>query len=114
VVASWAAVLAATGFHYSAVTGEMRFAASNRPKSTTFWSTGDAWGTVTQTRSRGGTTFEIRVLHGQLPRLSRVTITGAGSADLPVAGPLNEGQAARVTMTGQSAKPTKRRAAARA
>ena len=47
-MASWAAVLALTGFHYSAVTGEMTFDA-RRPGSRTFWSTGDAWGVLALT-----------------------------------------------------------------
>jgi len=47
-MASWAAVLALTGFHYSAVSREMRF--GNLPSgSRTFWSTGDAWGVVANT-----------------------------------------------------------------
>jgi uncharacterized protein (DUF608 family) len=42
-MASWAAVLALTGFHWSAVTGTMQLAP--RP-GRHFWSNGSAWGTV--------------------------------------------------------------------
>lgn len=50
-MASWASVTALTGFHYSAVTGTMRFAASDTPV-TWFWSTGNAWGTLRQDGER--------------------------------------------------------------
>lgn len=48
-MASWAAVLALTGFQYSAVSGVMRFALN---AGQTFWSTGYAWGTCRQTPQR--------------------------------------------------------------
>ena len=48
-MASWAAVLAMTGFRYSAVDGAIAFAATARV-STTFWSTGYGWGVLEQRR----------------------------------------------------------------
>ena len=62
-MASWAAVLAWTGFHYSAVEGRMSFAA--RP-GTHFWSTGYAWGTCRQERIDGGMRVELCVCGGEL------------------------------------------------
>ncbi len=50
-LASWAGHLFWTGFHYSAVTGVMEFAAAKKA-TTWFWSTGRAWGTCRQTRRR--------------------------------------------------------------
>ena len=58
-MASWSAVLALTGFHYSAVTRTMRFAAAD---GTYFWATGDAWGTCTIAGRDG----ELNVLHGDV------------------------------------------------
>jgi uncharacterized protein (DUF608 family) len=58
-MASWSAVLALTGFHYSAVSGTMRFQA---PDGTHFWSTGDAWGTCTIR----GTAGDLQILHGRI------------------------------------------------
>jgi len=60
-MASWAALLALTGFHYSAVTGTMRFAASDTPV-TWFWSTGYAWGTLRQ----DGDDVELKVCDGSV------------------------------------------------
>jgi len=62
-MASWAAVLALTGFHYSAVDATMRFAAREGRH---FWSTGDAWGTCTIKRKQNGWSAELHLLHGRL------------------------------------------------
>ncbi|HUT34865.1 MAG TPA: GH116 family glycosyl-hydrolase [Planctomycetota bacterium] len=78
-MASWSAVLALTGFHYSAVTRTMTFAAARKP-TTWFWSTGSAWGTVRQRPSRRGTHVEIAVLHGRL-ELGKVLLEGLGSVE---------------------------------
>ena len=59
-MASWAGVLAQSGFQYSAVTQSMRF--TGRP-GTYFWSTGSAWGTCTIEESGDA---ELKVLFGEL------------------------------------------------
>ncbi len=78
-MASWAAVLALTGFQYSGVTETMRFApvagATRR-----FWSTGDAWGTVRLDPDGAGTAVTLTVLAGQLA-LRRLHV-GTGSVAL--------------------------------
>jgi hypothetical protein len=79
-MASWAAVLAVTGFRYSAVEQTIRFAAAKKP-STVFWSNGYAWGTFRQRPTRGGVRVELKVLHGRVP-LRRLDLTGAGSIEL--------------------------------
>jgi uncharacterized protein (DUF608 family) len=81
-MASWAAVLAWTGFQYSAVEGRMAFAA--RP-GTHFWSTGYAWGTCTQEASGDGVQVVLSVKHGELA-LRRFALTGTGEVlwDVPV------------------------------
>ena len=50
-LAAWGAVVAVAGFGYSAVRGEMRFAAA---PGTVFWSNGSAWGTCTRTPDANG------------------------------------------------------------
>jgi hypothetical protein len=62
-LASWTAVLALTGFHYSAAAGIMEFAAAPGP-ATWFWSNGTAWGTVRQVPSADGVEVTLEVLHG--------------------------------------------------
>jgi uncharacterized protein (DUF608 family) len=79
-MASWAAVLALTGFHYSAVTETIEFAATAGP-SQVFWSNGSAWGTCVQTPAADGVAIELHVLHGTLA-VRRLVLVGAGEAVL--------------------------------
>lgn len=66
-MASWASLLALSGFHYSGVEGSMSFTAK---PGTYFWSNGYAWGTC-QVKAGGG--FVLSVLKGSL-RLNRLSI----------------------------------------
>ncbi|HEU0165574.1 MAG TPA: GH116 family glycosyl hydrolase, partial [Thermomicrobiales bacterium] len=75
-MASWAAFLALTGFHYSGVAGTMAFG-DLAPGSTTFWSTGDAWGTV----AWDGEEAEIAIRHG----VARITSLTIGTSRVPFA-----------------------------
>jgi len=69
-MASWAAVLALTGFSYSGVENTMTFA----PKDGTFfWSNGYAWGSCSLQRKKKGVSVELSVLHGELA-LSRFVL----------------------------------------
>jgi len=76
-MASWAAVLALTGFQYCGLDHSIQFAAAKKPTQV-FWSNGYAWGTCKQTRSKGQTKVTIAVLHGQL-RVARLTVAGVGT-----------------------------------
>ncbi|HJZ46971.1 MAG TPA: GH116 family glycosyl-hydrolase [Roseiflexaceae bacterium] len=78
-MASWAAVLALSGFHYSGVDRSMTFAAPEQ-RVQAFWSNGYAWGTCTRTPAPDGADVELTVLHGTLA-LRRLTITGVGVAE---------------------------------
>ncbi len=62
-MASWAAVLALTGFHYSAVTGRMEF---KRQEGNFFWSTGYAYGTVRITRKGEEWQADLQTLGGKV------------------------------------------------
>ena len=77
-MASWAAVLALTGFHYSGTEQAITFAAAEEPV-TWFWSTGYAWGTCTQRPRKRRIDVEMAVLAGRL-RLATLTLTGCGTA----------------------------------
>ena len=77
-MASWAAVLALTGFHYSAAEGRMSLAAREGKH---FWSTGYAWGTCTQVGAGGGYDATLDVLGGELS-LQCLVLTGVGTVDL--------------------------------
>jgi non-lysosomal glucosylceramidase len=73
-MASWAAVLALTGFNYSGVEKTMTFAARD---GNYFWSNGYAWGSCSLKRSRSDIKVELSVLHGQL-HLSRFILRKFG------------------------------------
>jgi hypothetical protein len=75
-MASWAAVLAMTGFNYSGVEKSMTFAAKD---GTFFWSNGYAWGSCSIKQSAEGKQIELSVLHGELD-LSGFTLRGFGQA----------------------------------
>jgi uncharacterized protein (DUF608 family) len=77
-MASWAAVLALTGFRYSAVTKSLTFAARD---GTHFWSNGYAWGTCKQQSIQDGTNVELDVLCGSL-KLAQVELTNVGMVRL--------------------------------
>lgn len=73
-MASWASVLALSGFQYSAVTKSMKFTGV---PGTYFWSNGSAWGTCRII----GKTAELAVMHGSLA-LDNFTIDGVGTKKL--------------------------------
>jgi non-lysosomal glucosylceramidase len=62
-MASWAAVLALSGFQFSAVEQSMRFAPRSGQH---FWSTGSAWGTCAVVKNDAGWRAELAVLHGEI------------------------------------------------
>ncbi len=62
-MASWGAVLAISGFHYSAVTAEMSFA---EKAGNWFWSSGYAWGSVEISDNSNQYTVTLKVLEGKL------------------------------------------------
>lgn len=95
-MAAWAAMLALTGFHYSAVEKTMTFAAK---PGRCFWSTGYAWGTCAITESDGCHTAELHVKHGRVA-LRTVRLTGKGDATLPKARVLSAGRRVAVTVNG--------------
>ncbi|MEN6333209.1 MAG: GH116 family glycosyl-hydrolase [Phycisphaerales bacterium] len=74
-MASWAAVLALTGFHYSGVDKSMALAPN---EGTYFWSNGYAWGTCTMKRSGKKMDVALSVLSGDLT-ITKFDLTGHGS-----------------------------------
>lgn len=79
-MASWAAILALTGFRYSAVEGRLELAATDRARRL-FWSTGWAWGTGAVKPTRRGVKVDLTVLWGRL-RIRTVVVPGVGSLQL--------------------------------
>jgi len=95
-MASWAAILALTGFHYSGVTGTMTFAPTTT-RSRTFWSNGYASGTLLQVPGEGSTQVDLQVLEGKL-QIKRLVLTGFGSAEIPTSETVEAGQSYGVTV----------------
>jgi uncharacterized protein (DUF608 family) len=77
-MASWSALLALTGFHYSGVTGEIKF---GDIRGKYFWSNGYSFGTVEISKDEGSRLLTLNVLNGNID-ISAVTIEGFGSASL--------------------------------
>jgi hypothetical protein len=83
-MASWAVLLALTGFHCDLGRGEISFApvieaSSEADTFSTFWSAGAAWGTYTQHRDpvNGEWLPELQILYGDL---DGVTVTACGKS----------------------------------
>jgi len=86
-MASWAAVLALTGFRYSGVDKSITFGPED---GTHFWSNGRAWGTCRIATSASGARAELIVLHGRL-ELKRFAVSGKGEVELSRAVALRAG-----------------------
>jgi non-lysosomal glucosylceramidase len=93
---AWGAVLALTGFKYSAVTGTLTFKAKPG-KNTWFFSTGSAWGTVTQHTTQTSSTVTLKPLSGSIS-LQTLTLTGFGTKTLPKPTTLSAGHSIKITM----------------
>jgi len=86
-MASWAAVLALTEFHYSAIDKSMTFTSK---AGTYFWSNGYAWGTCTIAPAAQGTDVRLSVVKGQLA-LEHFELKGVGEHDFETTIELNSG-----------------------
>jgi non-lysosomal glucosylceramidase len=75
-MASWSAVLALTGFHYSGVTKELKI---GNIRGKYFWSNGYSYGTMEIFPVSGTRLLTLNVLHGKID-ISKVTIEGFSSA----------------------------------
>jgi non-lysosomal glucosylceramidase len=93
-MASWAAILAWTGFRYSAVTRTLTLA----PRPGRFlWSSGYGWGEYSLVEAQEVRELNLRVLGGRI-ELSGVEVTGFGRQDLPAPRPLGEGASLTLTL----------------
>ena len=75
-MASWSALLALTGFHYSGITHEIKFGDITGKY---FWSDGYSYGTVEISNAGRDRLLTLNVLNGKID-ISKITITGCGSA----------------------------------
>jgi uncharacterized protein (DUF608 family) len=98
-MASWAAVLALTGFRYSAVDHSVHFKATEAP-SEVFWSNGYAWGTFVQRPFRDRVEVELTVSYGTL-RVGRLALEGAGEVRLDGRQAIAEGATKRAVINRQ-------------
>jgi uncharacterized protein (DUF608 family) len=92
-MASWAAVLALTGFDYSGVNGIMKF---NSQEGSFFWSSGYAWGTCKIQLESNESTVDLKVEHGVL-KLAAFELNGYGQHELEEPIQINGGQ--KITFT---------------
>jgi uncharacterized protein (DUF608 family) len=85
---SWAAVLAMTGFHYSAVDQTLAF---TQRDGVHFWSNGYAYGTLTQKRAGKTLTVMIETIKGRLT-FKTFTATGFGKKEFSAVQTLEPGR----------------------
>jgi hypothetical protein len=78
-MASWSAVLALTGFHYSGIQREITFDNIN---GTYFWSNGYSYGTVQMSDLEIGKQVKLNVLNGTI-EFSNVIIKNLGEINIP-------------------------------
>ncbi|MFC2117677.1 GH116 family glycosyl hydrolase, partial [Bacteroidota bacterium] len=95
-MASWGAVLALTGFHYSEVDQIIEFAGSEKPV-TWFWSTGYAWGTLSQKPLTKTSFLNIHVMGGEI-NLKKIVLKGLGELELHQSTVLKAGQKERIVI----------------
>jgi uncharacterized protein (DUF608 family) len=93
---SWGLIAALTGFHYSAFTKELSFAASAK-RVRWFWSVGAAWGTAELVPARKRTKVTLTSLHGRL-ELRRLALAGGGAKEFSRAKTLAPGRPLTVEM----------------
>jgi hypothetical protein len=93
--ASWAAVLALTGFHYSGVEKTMTFAAVDGQH---FWSNGYAWGRCSMNKAGKNINVKLTVLNGQL-HLSKFVIKDLGQKDFKEPTKIKQGKTAEFIVT---------------
>lgn len=87
-LASWSAMLALTGFHYSGIQKELTF---NNINGNYFWSNGYAYGTVQLEDLENGKQMKLVVLNGQL-QLSNIVIENVGKLSIPGSTTLEAGE----------------------
>ena len=93
---AWAAVLALTGFHYSAVSKSMTFAAR---AGSHFWSNGAAWGVCRQSTRNGSVAVELEVLGGSV-ELSSFTLTDVGEVGFDSPAAVRGGETLKMNVEG--------------
>lgn len=104
-MASWAAVLAETGFQYSGVEQSITFASK---EGTFFWSNGYSWGTVNmQKKTNSEMKVELKVLDGTL-KIQNFSIQGYADYTVNKAIKIENGSALNIIMKqlGQVKKDT--------
>jgi uncharacterized protein (DUF608 family) len=93
-MASWAAVLALSGFHYSGVERAMTFAPR---EGTFFWSNGYAWGKCRLEGGKQSFRAELSVMHGDL-RLETFVLRGFGKKQLEAARRIHSGESIEIVV----------------
>jgi non-lysosomal glucosylceramidase len=90
-MAAWAAIVALTDFHYSAVDAKLTITGT---VGTHFWSTGYGFGHCAIRQQAGGRRAVLRVREGSL-RVQRIALQGIGSTTLPQLRTLGPGESAQ-------------------
>ncbi len=92
-MASWSAVLALTGFHYSGVTKTLAF---NPQNGKYFWSNGSAWGNIVVSSGEKEKNMTVHVIFGKLS-LKKIILNGYGKRSFPM-NTIKEGDSLPITI----------------
>ncbi len=95
-MASWSALLALSGFHYSGVAREITFGNTH---GNFFWSNGYAYGTAEISQKEGSKQIKLNVLNGKLDLL-KVSLEGFGSVSWKELKTIHAGENMRVEIKG--------------
>ncbi len=97
-MAAWAAVLALSGFHYSAVAEQITFASNAGDY---FWSTGYGFGSCKVSRTGDSYIVRLNAREGTV-RFRTVELQGAGSATFPETRTLRGGDSVEIRIQAKA------------
>ena len=97
-MASWAAILALTGFHYSGVTQTMTLGSR---EGEFFWSNGHAWGSYRITVSGDTTKVDINLLYGSLS-IKRLEVNGIGEHSFETPKTIHPGEVLSINLVNSN------------
>jgi hypothetical protein len=96
-MASWSAVLALTGFHYSGLDKSLQL---SQKEGQYFWSNGYSWGPYEIQKTGDMAQLRLRVLHGKLA-LNKITLEGLVPNDFKKMLVLEEGGQVSINFKGR-------------
>ncbi|MCD4664613.1 MAG: hypothetical protein K8R68_05015, partial [Bacteroidales bacterium] len=99
-MASWATVLALSGFQYSAVDESIKFIATDKP-SKFFWSNGYSWGIFEQQPTGANINVKLTVLRGRIS-VKKIVLKGFGAMNFNTVKSIKQDQSVEYVVSKQN------------